>query len=78
MQGGGIFCNPQCSSAPAKLRLLYEAAPMAFIIEAAGGISHDGQGSILEKTIDSVQDKTAISLGTKMEVESSVKSLQWQ
>lgn len=78
LQEGGIFCNPESKSAPAKLRLLYEAAPMAFIIEAAGGLSHDGQGSILDKRINSVQDKTGISLGTKTEVESSIKALQWQ
>ena len=76
LQGGGIFCNPESKSAPAKLRLLYEAAPMAFIIEAAGGLSHDGQGSILEKKINSAQDKTVVSLGTREEVTRSIQSLQ--
>lgn len=77
LQGGGIFCNPRSKSSPAKLRLLYEAAPMAFIVEAAGGSSHDGKGSILDRKIESVQDKTSISLGSKVEVERSVKALQY-
>jgi hypothetical protein len=32
-QGGGVFCNPRSPSAPAKLRLLYECAPLALIVE---------------------------------------------
>lgn len=33
LQGGGVFCNPKSPSAPAKLRLLYECAPLALIVE---------------------------------------------
>lgn len=35
-KGHGIFCNPCSLSAPAKLRLLYECAPLALIIEVCG------------------------------------------
>ena len=75
MQGGGVFCNPASKSAPAKLRLLYEAAPMAFIVEAAGGLSNNGQGSILDTKISSAQDKTPISLGSSSEVQKGVACL---
>jgi hypothetical protein len=45
VQGGGVFCNPVSPSAGPKLRCLYETFPLAFIVEAAGGASHDGRGS---------------------------------
>lgn len=45
MQGGGVFCNPTSPAAPAKLRCLYETFPLALLVEAAGGASHDGAGS---------------------------------
>ena len=32
-KGGGVFCNPASAATPAKLRLVYECAPLAFIIE---------------------------------------------
>lgn len=32
-KGGGVFCNPASATAPAKLRLVYETAPLAFILE---------------------------------------------
>jgi Fructose-1-6-bisphosphatase, C-terminal domain len=32
-QGGGVFCNPCSAAAPAKLRLLYECAPLALVVE---------------------------------------------
>jgi fructose-1,6-bisphosphatase len=76
VQGGGIFCNPESQSAPAKLRLLYEAAPMAFIVEAAKGGSHDGHGSMLDRKIGSVSDKTGVSIGSKGMVEQSIRALQ--
>lgn len=75
MQSGGVFCNPSSVSAPAKLRLLYEAAPMAFIIESAAGASHDGHGSILDRKIEAVDAKTAISLGSKAEVARTAAAL---
>jgi fructose-1,6-bisphosphatase len=47
-KGGGVFCSPGSTAAPPKLRLLFEAAPMAFIVEAAGGASLDaGAHSLL-------------------------------
>jgi hypothetical protein len=38
MQGGGVFCSPESEAAPAKLRLVYECAPLAFIVEVQAGV----------------------------------------
>ena len=75
-QGGGLFVNPASSSAPAKLRLLYECAPLALIVEAAGGASSNGKESILSMEIDSLDRRTAITLGSHDEVVRSEHCLQ--
>lgn len=76
LQGGGIFCNPQSKEAPAKLRLLYEGAPMAFVVESAGGSSYSGTGSVLDLEIKEATQRTILSLGSKDEVKKSEKALQ--
>jgi fructose-1,6-bisphosphatase len=46
---GGVFGYPACASSPdGKLRLLYEAAPMALLVEQAGGLAITGKNRILE------------------------------
>ena len=75
-QGGGLFVNPASTSAPAKLRLLYECAPLALIVEAAGGASSNGKESILSMQIDSLDRRTAITLGSQDEVARSEHCLQ--
>ncbi|MCA9874905.1 MAG: class 1 fructose-bisphosphatase [Ardenticatenaceae bacterium] len=46
---GGIFCYPAENSKPnGKIRLLYEAAPLAFLMKQAGGYASDGYQSILD------------------------------
>ncbi|MCD7452350.1 hypothetical protein HAX54_016278 [Datura stramonium] len=45
----GIFTNVTSPSAKAKLRLLFEVAPLGFLIEKAGGYSSDGKQSVLDK-----------------------------
>ena len=48
---GGIFMYPATSSHKCgKLRLLYEANPMAYIVEKAGGVATDGRQRILRKS----------------------------
>ena len=42
-KGGGLFLSPGSAAAPPKLRLLFEACPMAFVVEAAGGASSDAE-----------------------------------
>eukprot|EP00798_Chlamydomonas_sp_ICE-L_P013014 gene13014-3519_t len=75
-KGGGVFCSPRASNAPAKLRLVYECAPLAFIIEAAGGASHDGQGSMLDARIESTAIKSIVCLGSTELVEQSIPAMK--
>lgn len=70
-KGGGVFCNPASSAAPAKLRVLYECLPLAFCIEAAGGASLGaaGSGSALDHKLVGHDDRSGICLGSVAEVE---------
>ena len=63
------------SSAPAKLRLLYEGAPLAWVVEAAGGATFSGVGSVLQQTIRSADERLVISLGSTQEVDRTKESL---
>jgi fructose-1,6-bisphosphatase I len=69
---GGIFMYPWDSRDPAKpgrLRLMYEANPMSFIVEQAGGISSTGQQRILEIKPKGIHQRVPVILGSKNEVE---------
>lgn len=69
IKGQGVFVNPASPAAPAKLRLLYEVAPIAYIMEKAGGCSSDGSGtSLLDVPVRSTQDRTQVALGSHDEV----------
>jgi fructose-1,6-bisphosphatase I len=66
---GGIFMYPADSRHPdGKLRLMYECNPMAFIVEAAGGLAADGTKRILEILPESLHQKTPIFIGSKDDV----------
>lgn len=67
----GIFTNPTSPSSPAKLRLAFEAAPFALLVEKAGGKSSDGVtgGSILDVQINAVDQRTALAIGSANEVD---------
>eukprot|EP00252_Welwitschia_mirabilis_P002264 TRINITY_DN1217_c0_g1_i3.p1 TRINITY_DN1217_c0_g1~~TRINITY_DN1217_c0_g1_i3.p1 ORF type:complete len:422 (-),score=46.31 TRINITY_DN1217_c0_g1_i3:188-1384(-) len=64
----GIFTNVGSASAKAKLRLLFEVAPLGLLIEKAGGFSSDGKQSVLDKVINSVDDRTQVAYGSKNEI----------
>lgn len=67
---GGIFMYPADARNPnGKLRLLYEAAPLAFICEHAGGRGSDGERNILDIRPDSLHQRTPLYLGSKDMVE---------
>ncbi|WP_278929394.1 class 1 fructose-bisphosphatase [Pseudomonas qingdaonensis] len=69
---GGLFMYPRDArepSKPGKLRLMYEANPMSFIIEQAGGASTDGRQRILDIQPESLHQRVAVFLGSKQEVE---------
>jgi len=74
-QGGGVFCNPASAKSPAKLRLLYECAPLAYVIEAAGGASYCGRGSVLDLQILDTGAKTTIAVGTKEDVGACLEAM---
>ncbi|MBK1641287.1 fructose-bisphosphatase class I [Chromatium okenii] len=71
---GGIFMYPVDSKmkekgATGKLRLLYEANPMSFIVEQAGGSSITGTQRILDLQPESLHQRVPVILGSKNEVE---------
>jgi fructose-1,6-bisphosphatase I len=71
---GGIFLYPMDSKQKAKgstgkLRLLYEANPMSFIVEQAGGASSTGTQRILEIPPESLHQRCPVIMGSKNEVE---------
>ncbi|UDG82081.1 class 1 fructose-bisphosphatase [Candidatus Vallotia cooleyia] len=71
-RGGGIFMYPadkRTPSKPGKLRLMYEANPMAFIIEQAGGHATNGKERILDIQPKSLHERVAVFLGSKNEVD---------
>jgi len=67
---GGIFLYPPTISHPkGKLRLLYEANPIAFLAEQAGGLATDGKQRILDIQPDSLHQRTPLIVGSREEVE---------
>jgi fructose-1,6-bisphosphatase I len=68
--GGGIFAYPRNSQTPeGKLRLLYEANPLAFIVEQAGGLASDGSNRILDLQPTALHQRTPLYIGSRAEVE---------
>ena len=69
---GGLFMYPADYSEPArprpKLRLLYEVAPMAFIVEQAGGSASTGTGRVLDLQATEYHQRAAIILGSADDV----------
>ncbi|NQZ52813.1 MAG: class 1 fructose-bisphosphatase [Piscirickettsiaceae bacterium] len=69
---GGIFMYPidnKASTQGGKLRLMYEANPMSFIVEQAGGLSSTGHERIMEIQPEGVHQRVPVILGSKNEVE---------
>jgi fructose-1,6-bisphosphatase I len=69
---GGIFMYPadrRDPSKPGKLRLMYEANPMSFIVEQAGGVATNGDKRILDIQPKGLHERVAVFLGSKNEVE---------
>ena len=68
---GGIFMYPADArdpDKPGKLRLMYEANPMAFIIEQAGGAATNGVQRIMDIQPEKLHERVAVFLGSKEEV----------
>ncbi|MCB9186953.1 MAG: class 1 fructose-bisphosphatase [Flavobacteriales bacterium] len=63
---GGVYIYPTTTSSPnGKLRLLYEANPMAFLIEQAGGVATNGYDRILDIQPTSLHQRTPLFVGSK-------------
>uniref|UniRef100_A0A2H8TW20 fructose-bisphosphatase n=2 Tax=Melanaphis sacchari TaxID=742174 RepID=A0A2H8TW20_9HEMI len=66
---GGIFMYPATKVSPnGKLRLLYEANPMAYIVEEAGGLASNGKIPILDIQPTALHQRTPVILGSKEDV----------
>ncbi len=77
LQYGGIFAYPSLVSKPqGKLRLLFEANPMALIIKQAGGRSSNGRECILDIKPESIHQRTPIYIGNKGLIEELEKILK--
>ena len=69
---GGIFMYPadrRDPDKPGKLRLMYEANPMALLVEQAGGAATNGRERILDLQPKKLHERVAVFLGSKEEVE---------
>ncbi len=68
---GGVFMYPRdkrASTREGKLRLLYEANPMGWLVEQAGGSAIDGEQRILDITPTRLHQRVGVILGSKNEV----------
>jgi fructose-1,6-bisphosphatase I/sedoheptulose-1,7-bisphosphatase/fructose-1,6-bisphosphatase I len=73
---GGLFMYPKDTKDPARpgrLRLLYEANPMAMIVEQAGGAASTGRERILEVQPTALHQRVPVILGSRSEVERIVR-----
>jgi fructose-1,6-bisphosphatase I len=73
---GGIFIYPldeKVKSKGGKLRLMYEANPMSFIVEQAGGAATTGRTRLLDVQPEHLHQRVPVFLGSKREVETATK-----
>jgi fructose-1,6-bisphosphatase I len=78
---GGVFLYPGKRPTPdaepeAKLRLMYEAAPLAWIVEQAGGYASDGTGPLLRREPRSLHERVPLFIGCPDDVRFAEKFLQ--
>ena len=76
---GGVFLYPldnKPTTQGGKLRLMYEASPMAFIVEQAGGVCSTGRERILDIIPEGIHQRVPVILGSKNEVERIISYYQ--
>jgi fructose-1,6-bisphosphatase I len=70
---GGIYIYPGTTKAPkGKLRLLYEANPLAFIVEQAGGMASDGRQRIMDIMPTELHQRTPLFIGSSGMVKEAI------
>lgn len=74
---GGLYIYPATAKNPeGKLRLMYEANPLAFIVEQAGGAASDGHRRIMEKDPNALHQRTPLYIGSKNMVQMAEEFIQ--
>ncbi len=74
MNYGGIFAYPGLQSRPeGKLRLQFEAAPMGYVVESAGGASSDGEQSLLSVEPEELHQRVPVHVGNEVLID----RLEW-
>src|SRR5690606_4153031 len=74
--GGGLYMYPATRTFPeGKLRLMYEANPMAMIVEQAGGLASDGHRRILDIVPEMLHQRTALYIGSRRMVQRAEEAL---
>lgn len=79
IERGGLFmypADPRPGYEQGRLRLLYEAFPIAWLIEQAGGMASDGNGPILERVPTSLHENTPLFFGAKEEMQTLLHALK--
>ncbi|HEX5544139.1 MAG TPA: class 1 fructose-bisphosphatase, partial [Nitrospira sp.] len=75
--GGGIYLYPGETARPeGKLRLLYEANPLAFVVEQAGGKASTGTSRILEVEPKKLHQRVPLIIGSRQDVEQAEAYVQ--
>ena len=75
---GGIFGYPSATDKPnGKLRLLYEANPLALIFEEAGGRATDGRKRILDINVEEIHQRTPLYLGSVQQIRNLEKYINF-
>eukprot|EP00595_Chromulina_sp_UTEXLB2642_P003435 CAMPEP_0196761382 /NCGR_PEP_ID=MMETSP1095-20130614/599_1 /TAXON_ID=96789 ORGANISM="Chromulina nebulosa, Strain UTEXLB2642" /NCGR_SAMPLE_ID=MMETSP1095 /ASSEMBLY_ACC=CAM_ASM_000446 /LENGTH=315 /DNA_ID=CAMNT_0042110851 /DNA_START=206 /DNA_END=1153 /DNA_ORIENTATION=- len=69
VKGKGVFVNVASKNTKSKLRVLYEVAPIGYIIEKAGGFSSEGEKSVLDIPIEFTEQVSQVAYGSKGEVQ---------
>ena len=77
VKGGGVFCNPISEEAPAKLRLLYECLPFAYVVESAGGQASTTNGTrVMDLVVERHDHRVPICLGSPVQVDMSMDAFK--
>lgn len=75
LRGGVFLYPPNKDKKGGKLRLLYEANPLAMIAEQAGGMASNGEGRILDVKPEQIHQRTPFMVGSKVEMERFAKAM---